>query len=72
MYNDKNDDEEGVSVSATVLSLDMTSYDSLFLEMLLMGLGVKIVVSVFLLRGTLLVEQMLDCCAFMWPLNVAS
>ena len=56
-------------MSVTLLLLDMTSYDSLFLERLLMGLGVEIVVSIFLLRGALLVERMLDCCAFMYPLN---
>ena len=72
MYDDKNDDEEGVSMSVTVLFLDMKSYYSLFLVMLRMGLGVEMVVSIFLLRGVFLVELMLDCCAYMWTLNVAS
>ena len=43
-----------------------------FLEMLLMGLGVKMLVSIFLLGGVFLVEQMLDCSACMWHLTVAS
>ena len=34
LYDYKKDDEEGVSVSVNMLSLDMKSYDSLFLEML--------------------------------------
>ena len=34
LYDNKNDNEEGVSVSVTVLSLDITSYYSLFLDML--------------------------------------
>ena len=29
-------------------------------------------VPIFLLKGAFLVEQMLDCCACMWPLTVAS
>ena len=37
-----------------------------------MGLGVEMVASIFLLRGAFLVERMLDRCACMWPLNVAS
>ena len=37
-----------------------------------MGLGVEMVVSIFLLRRAFLVELMLDCCAFMWTFNVAS
>ena len=37
-----------------------------------MGLGVDMVVSMFLLREAFLVEQMLDCCACMWSLTVAS
>ena len=37
----KKDNEEGVSVSVTVFSLDVTSCDSLFLEILRMGLGVE-------------------------------
>ena len=52
----KNDNEEGVSVSATALSLDIISYYYSFLEMLLMGLGVEMVLSIFLLRGAFLVE----------------
>ena len=59
-------------MSVTVLFMYMTSYDSLFLEMLQMGLGVEMVVSMLLLRGDFLVEQMLDRCACMWHLNVAS
>ena len=59
-------------MSVTVLSLDMKSYDSLFLEMIRMGLGVEMVVSIFLLKGASLVEQILDRCACMWPLNAAS
>ena len=34
-----------------------------------MELGVEVVVSIFFLRGAFLVEQMLDRCACMWPLN---
>ena len=37
-----------------------------------MGLGVEMIVSIFLLRGEFLVEKMLDRCACMWPLNVSS
>ena len=37
-----------------------------------MILGVEMVVSIFVLRGALMVEKMLDLCACMWPLNVAS
>ena len=37
-----------------------------------MGLGVEKVVSIFLLRGAFFVERMLDCCACMWPMNLAS
>ena len=37
-----------------------------------MGLGVEMVVSIFLLRGEFLVERMLDICICMWPLNAAS
>ena len=46
-------------MSVTGMSLNMTSYDYLFLDMLLMGLGVEMVVSIFLLRGDFLV-------AFFW------
>ena len=46
-----NDDGEGYSVSVTVLSLDTTSHESLFLEMLLVGPGVEMVVSIFFSRG---------------------
>ena len=72
MYDDNNDGEEEVSVSITVLTQDISSCDSLFLEILLMGLGFGMVVSIFLLRGAFLVKLMLDLCACMWPLNVAS
>ena len=71
-YDDKNNGEEALSMSVTMFSLDITSYNSMFLEILWMGLGVDMVVSVFLLRGAFLVKQMLDCCACMWNLNVAS
>ena len=37
-----------------------------------MGLGVEMVMSILLLRGAFLIEQILDQCACMWPLNVAS
>ena len=37
-----------------------------------MILGVEMVVSVFFLRREFLVEPMLDRCACMWSLNVAS
>ena len=56
LYDYKNDDEEGVSVSVTVFSLDVTSCDSLFLEILRMGLGVEKALFIFLLRGVFLVE----------------
>ena len=71
-YDKKNDDEEGVSVYVTVLSLDMTTYYSLFLEILWIGLGVEIVVSIFLFREDFLVELILDHCACMGTLNLAS
>ena len=59
-------------MSVTILSLDMTSYNYLFLGMLCMGLGLETVVSIFLLRVAFLGDQMLDCCACMRLLNVAS
>ena len=37
-----------------------------------MGQCVEMLVSIFLLSGEFLVEQMLNRCARMWPLNVAS
>ena len=37
-----------------------------------MGMGVEMVVSIFLLRGSFLVELMLDHWACMGPLNAAS
>ena len=37
-----------------------------------MGLGVEMVVSIYFLRGACLVELMLDRCACMWTLNMAS
>ena len=37
-----------------------------------MGLGVEMIVYIFLLRGAFLVERMLDRCSCMWPFNVAS
>ena len=37
-----------------------------------MGLGVDMVVSIFFSRGGILVERMLDRCACMWHLTVAS
>ena len=37
-----------------------------------MGLGVEMVVSIFLLIGAFLVEKMLYRCPCMWNLNVAS
>ena len=37
-----------------------------------MGLGVDMVVNMFLLVWSLLIERMLDRCACMWPLTVAS
>ena len=37
-----------------------------------MGLGVDMVVSILFLKGASLVERMLNQCAYMWPLTVAS
>ena len=37
-----------------------------------MGLGVGMVVSMFLLKWAFLVKRMLDCCSCMWPLTVTS
>ena len=37
-----------------------------------MILGVEMVVSIFFLCGVFLVVRMMDLCACMWPLNVAS
>ena len=37
-----------------------------------MGLGVDMVLSIFLLRRDFLVEMFLDHCACMWPLTAAS
>ena len=59
-------------MSVTVFFLGITSYYSLFLVIILMGIGVGVVVSMFLLRLEFLVEQILDCCAFMWPFTVTS
>ena len=59
-------------MSVTVLFLGITLYDSMFLEMLLMRLGVNMLVSMFVLRGAFLVERMLYCCAYMWPVTVDS
>ena len=72
LHVEENDDKEGVSVSVTVLYMDMKSYNSLFFQMLWLGLVVEMVVSIFLLKWDFLVEWMLDRCACMWPLNVAS
>ena len=58
-YENKNDGEEAVSVSANVLLLYISSYDYLFSEILLMGLGVGMEVSTFLLKGRFLVERMM-------------
>ena len=71
LYDDNIDGEEKVSVSIDVLLQDISSYDSFFLVMLRMGLGVGMVVSIFL-RGSFLVERMLDFCACMWLLTVSS
>ena len=72
LYDEKNGGEEVVGVSVTVLLLDISSYYSLFLEMLWMRLGVGMLVSMFLLKGGFLVERILYLCACMWPLTVAS
>ena len=61
-----------VGVSVTVLLLDISSYGYSFLERIQMGLGVGMVVSIFLLEGGFLIEKKLDCCACMWPLTVDS
>ena len=37
-----------------------------------MGLGVDMVVTIFLLRGAFWIELMLDRCACMWHFSVAS
>ena len=55
-----------------LLSLDISSYNFSFLETIQMGLVVGMVVSILLLKGNFLVELMLYCCAYMWPLTVAS
>ena len=39
LYENRNDNEEGVIVSVTVLSMDMTAYDSLFLGNSMNGTG---------------------------------
>ena len=37
-----------------------------------MGMGIDMVVPIFLLRGAFLVEQIMYHCAYMWLLTVAS
>ena len=37
-----------------------------------MGMGIDMVVSIFLLRGDFLVEKMLDQCSRMWNFTMAS
>ena len=46
LYDENNDGEEAVSVSINVLSQYISSYDSLFLEMLWMGMVFGMVVSI--------------------------
>ena len=70
LYDVKNYNEDAVSVSGTALSMCIILYDYLFLEMLQMGLGVDMLVSIFLLIVNFSVERILYCCACMCLLTV--
>ena len=76
LYDENNDSEEAVSVSINVLSQDISSYDSLFLEMLWMGMVFGMVVSIFFKRflfgwtnvGLLCIHVAFDCGFRNWSI----